>query len=103
MSASADALPPDGISILHAHQSLQEAPFDPGTVKLLRATFDAVGQMAKDLCENEGERIAASNAAADAIVALAEAGLQPEHIKRLALSGVRFTLARHTPLASDVV
>ena len=76
---------------------------DPGTVKLLRATFDVVREMAKDLCENEGERIAACNAAADAIVALAEVGLQPEHIKRLALSRARFTLARHTPLANDVV
>ncbi len=101
MSVSA-AFPPAVPALLCAHQRLEQVPFDPTTVTLLRSTFDAVWrEVANDVCETEDEQITTCNAVADAIVALAEAGLQPEQIKRLALSKFRFSLARK-PLSASL-
>ena len=72
-----------------AQQSLQNScSFDTASLAAVRATFDSVWrQIANEVSP------AVSLAAAEAILALAHAGLQPEHIRRLALSRVRHTMA----------
>jgi hypothetical protein len=93
MSVSA-ASPTAASVLLSGYQRLEQVPFDPLTVILLRSTLEAVWrEVANDLGKAEDQQIATCKTAVDAIVALAEAGLQPEQIKRLTLSKIRFNLA----------
>ena len=76
-----------------AQQSLQTSySFDTASLAAVRATFDSVWrQIANEV--SPVENAAVSVAAAEAILVLAHAGLQPEHIRRLALSRLRHTMA----------
>jgi hypothetical protein len=93
MSVSA-SLPTAASALSCGYQRLEQVPFDPPTATLLRSTLEAVWrEVANDLGEAEDQQVATCKTAADAIMALAEAGLQPEQIKRLTLSKIRFNLA----------
>ena len=89
-----NALQSEVIAFFHAHLSVQEAPFDASIVASLLVVFDKVWrEVANESFKTESERAEICDAAVNAVIALAEAGLQPEHIKRFAMSKLRHALA----------
>jgi hypothetical protein len=95
MVAAAESVLSEDAAFLHAQQSIGFAPStDPIALDLLRSTFVSIWKQV--LCEMNNAGSAsrpACEAAAEAVLALAQAGLQPEHIRRLALSRARHALA----------
>lgn len=92
MQLSGDSLQAEVISFLRVQDTLRASPFSAETVSTLLATFNSVWRQAVQDADthNSDDRQRICTMAADAVIALAEAGLQPEQIGRYALSHVRF-------------
>lgn len=103
MSLSVDALQDEVVAFLRARERLFEAAASDSLLPYLLAAFDSVWRQAVHEYEvvRADERETICTLAADAIITLAQAGVEPLDIQRYALAHVLFmTKPKHnnTPI-----
>ena len=92
MQLGGDSLQDEVSSFLRVQDALRASPFPAERVSALLATFDAVWRQAvhETEADNPDDRQVICTVAADAVIALAKAGVQPSDIQRYALAHVLF-------------
>jgi hypothetical protein len=92
MSLSVDSLQDEVMSFLRAREELCEASLSATALSHLLSVFDSVWRQAAHESEvsNSEDRQTICSLAADAILALAKAGVHPNDIRRYALAHVHF-------------
>jgi hypothetical protein len=92
MQPIGESLQAEVLSVLRVQAAVRAAPFSVEMVSALLATFNSVWRQAVQEADahNPDDRLRICTITADAVIALAEAGLPPEQIRRYALSHVRF-------------
>ena len=92
MQLSGDSLQDEVSSFLRVQEALRASPFPAETVSALLATFDSVWRHAvhQTQVDNPDDRQVICTEAANAVITLAKAGVQPRDIQRYALAHVLF-------------
>ena len=101
MQLSGDSLQDAVSSFLRVQDALRAAPFSAETVSALLALFNSVWRQAvqETQVDNADDRQVICIEAANAVIALAKAGVQPRDIQRYALAHVLFlTTSRDSEL-----
>lgn len=95
MMSGGDFVDAEVLSFLPVQDKYRTTPFPLESMAALQAAFNAVWrQAAQEAGLSKADDLQKiCQIAANAVIAFAEAGLQPEHIRRYALSRVRFMIA----------